>query len=262
MKKNFLEEMRGLPEGRRLGAYFLFCLAATLLVTGAALLDRNNGLPPVSLGAKALAGVGALLLAGRAARIPLRNRPLLPWLVLISLIAPAVYLAFRLGPVSLTPGPEQIGVTLLGIGLTAFWEECVFRLWGRLLFEEEGKYKARDFLAVAVTFGAMHLVNLLTSDPGSVILQAAFATLTALFLQTIYTRSGSLLLVILIHALINASQQLPELWVAVKDRFLVRQGGLDLILTALFFAVSAAVITRRGGLILRGKPFLKLGKKK
>ena len=67
---------------------------------------------------------------------------------------------------------------------------------------------------------------------------------------------------IVIHGLINASQQLPELWVAVKDRFLVRQGGLDLILTALFFAVSAAVITRRGGLILRGKPFLKLGKKK
>ena len=57
MHKNFLEEMRGLPEGRRLGAYFLFCLAATALVTGAALLDRNNGLPPVSLGTKALVGI-------------------------------------------------------------------------------------------------------------------------------------------------------------------------------------------------------------
>ena len=83
-----------------------------------------------------------------------------------------------------------------------------------------------------------------------------------MFLQTVYTRSGSLLLVILIHGLINAAQQMPELWVAVKDRFLAKQGGLDLILTALFFAVSAAVITRRGELIQRGKPFLKLGRKK
>ena len=61
MNETYPEKLRALPEGRRLGVYFLFCLAATLLVTGAAWLDRNNGLPPVSLGMKALAGVGALL---------------------------------------------------------------------------------------------------------------------------------------------------------------------------------------------------------
>ena len=262
MQKNIPEELRALPEIRRLGAFFLICLAATLLVTGGAYLDRGSGFPVMTSLIKLAIGAGALALAGRQARIPLRNRPLLPWLILVSLIAPVVYTAFRIGPVSLSPEAGRLAAVLISIVLTAFWEECVFRLWGRLLFEEEGRYKARDFLAIAVIFGAMHLVNLITSDPQTVVLQAVFAALTALFLQTVYTRSGSLLLVIVIHALINASQQLPDLWTAPKDRFLAAQGGLDLILTGLFFAVSAAVITRRGELIKRGRPFLKLGKKK
>ena len=262
MSKNFLEEMRGLPEGRRLGAYFLFCLAATVLVTAGAYLNRNSSFPIMSSAVKLAVGIGALVLAGGAARIPLRNRPLLPLLILVSLVAPAVYLAFGLGPVTQSPSAGSLLTVLVSLVLTAFWEECVFRLWGRLLFEEEGRYKARDFLAVAVVFGAMHLVNLLTSAPGTVVLEAVFATLAALFLQTVYTRSGSLLLVILIHGLIDAAQVLPGLWVAAGDRFLEKQSGLALILTALFFALSAAVITRRGELIRRGKPFLKLGRKK
>ena len=260
-EKKFLAKLRALPEGRRMLAYLALCLVATLLVTGAVAMEQQGA---VSMGSdiKVLVGLAALLLAGREARISLRHGKSLPWMLLLALVAPLIYLVFRLGPASLQPTGEAVAMQCLSILTTAYWEESLFRLWGRLLFEEEEGYKARNFLLLAVIFGSMHLVNLLNSDPQTVLLQVVFAILTGLFLQTLYTWTGSLALVVTTHICINASQLLPTLWVPAAERYLARQGGMDLVLTSLFFALSAALITRRGELIKRGRPFLNLGKKK
>lgn len=260
--KKLRQTLKALPESRRLLVYLIFGVLGTIIITLASFLNRQSGNQLPSVLAKALVALAALWLAGAEAFIPLRNKKSLIWLILAGAAVPAVFLVFRLGRITESPSPTAVLTMLCSIFLTALWEEAVFRLWGRLLFEEEESYKARDFLWMAVVFGCMHLLNLLFGeDPHMVLIQAAFATVTAVFMQTVYCKSGSLGLIIGVHFFINAASQLVPLFIKEENRFLRHLAGLDIIIGGFFFAISAALIARKGNIIRRGRPFLKFRRK-
>ena len=237
--------------------YLLMALLAGLLISGASAL--LPGLPWVLPAVKLLIALGALALAGRAAHIPLRRGKSFPWIVLLGLVPALLLGAFFIGPVSRTPQAGAVALVILSMFATALWEEAVFRLWGRLLFEEEGSYKAWIFLAMALIFGGLHLLN--RTESGSGVFQAVFAALAGLFLHTFYTWSGSLGLVVLIHWLIDLAGSLAVQWMNPSEAYLAGKAGLGLILVSLYLALSAAILARKGEIIRRGMPFLKLGRK-
>lgn len=259
-ENSLVQKLRSLPESRRMLVYLLMALLAGLLISGAlALLPGRSWVMPA---VKLLIAFGALALAGGAARIPLRRKKSLPWIVLLGVVPALLMTAFFLGPVSRTPQAGAVALVIISMFATALWEEAVFRLWGRLLFEEEGSYKAWIFLTMALIFGGLHLLdfsNRMNSGLGT--FQAVFAALAGLFLHTFYTWSGSLGLVVLIHWLIDLGGSLAVLWMDPADAYLSGKMGLGLILISLYMALSAAILARKGGIIRRGMPFLKLGRK-
>ena len=239
--------------------YLLMALLAGLLISGAqALLPGRSWVTPAI---KLLIAFGALALAGGAARIPLRRKKSLPWIVLLGLVPALLMTAFFIGPVSRTPQAGAVALVIISMFATALWEEAVFRLWGRLLFEEEGSYKAWLFLAMALIFGGLHLLDFSHRASGLGTFQAVFAALAGLFLHTFYTWSGSFSLAVLIHWLIDLGGSLAVQWMDPADAFLSGKMGLGLILLSLYMALSAAILARKGEIIRRGTPFLKLGRK-
>ena len=256
-ENSLVQKLRSLPESRRMLAYLLMALLAGLFISGAlALLPER---PWVMSAVKLLIAFGALALAGGAARIPLRRKKSLPWIVLLGMVPALLMTAFYIGPVSRTPQAGAVALVIISMFATALWEEAVFRLWGRLLFEEEGSYKAWIFLAMALIFGGLHLLN--CTESGSGVFQAVFAALAGLFLHTFYTWSGSFSLAVLIHWLIDLGGSLAVQWMDPSDAYLSGKMGLGLILVSLYMALSAAILARKGEIIRRGMPFLKLGRK-
>lgn len=258
-ENSLVQKLRSLPESRRMLAYLLMALLAGLLISGA--LALLPGRPWVMPAVKLLIAFGALALAGGAARIPLRRGKSFPWIVLLGLVPALLLGAFYIGPVSRTPQAGAVALVLISMFATALWEEAVFRLWGRLLFEEEGSYKAWIFLAMALIFGGLHLLDSSNRSSGMGIFQAVFAALAGLFLHTFYTWSGSLGLVVLIHWLIDLAGSLAVQWMNPSEAYLAGKAGLGLILVSLYLALSAAILARKGEIIRRGMPFLKLGRK-
>ena len=241
--------------GKRRFYYFLAALIATLLVLAGNLLDESFGLPYISLFVKFGLAWLAFMMAKQSGYLDPAGdgRLFSPYFFLI--LPPIVFTVLcYLGPIR--PETELYGFILavLGILSTAFWEELYFRLWGRILFEEEGQYRTVDFLFLALTFGAMHLINLVSAPLGPVVLQAVLAVVTALFLQSLYASSESLRLVILFHLLLNAAGSLLPRYLVpqAESRFFPSLEGIAPLVLGLYYVLSAAVLTRRKKLLSGG----------
>ncbi|MBO4873342.1 MAG: CPBP family intramembrane metalloprotease [Lachnospiraceae bacterium] len=240
--------------GKRRFYFFLAALIASLLVLAGSMLDESLGLPYIAIFVKLGLAWLAFMLARQSGYLdPAGDGSLFTpyaWLILPPLV---FVLLSCLGPIRFTAAWPDLLFSLLGVLGTALWEELYFRLWGRILFEEEGKYRPLDFLFIALTFGAMHLINLAAAPFATVAVQAMLAVVTALFLQTILAGSGSLRLVIVFHFLINGISVL-------FGRFLVPDAGqrffpvlesLAPLLLGAYYALSAAVSARRQKLFIK-----------
>ena len=254
----------GSPEGetlrlpgsreKRMLLFFGACLAASLLVTGASLLDRGLGFPAVSAAVRLGIAAFAYGLSKRCGFPAAEGRPAAFYLFLC--LIPLIYTVLAyLGPFSGSADVPALISAVVSALSAALWEEAVFRHWGRPLFEENGQYRSGDFLFTALVFGAMHLVNLISQPADAVFLQAMFAVVTALFLQAVYAGSGSLRLIIGFHFLTDlAVVLLTEIWVTdPAARCIPLLSAAAPIVLGLYYALCAAVIVRRKELIKPSK---------
>ena len=238
--------------GKRRLYYFLTALIATLLVLAGSQLSSAVGTSAVEIFVKFALAFLAFVLARQSGYLDPAGdgRFFSPCFFLI--LPPLILsLLAYLGPLNLKIAPGRLIVLLLGVLPTALWEELFFRLWGRILFEEKGTYRPADFLFLALTFGAMHLVNAFSAPIGVVAVQVMLAVVTALFLQTIYAVSGSLRLPLLYHFLLNLISQLlgNELVPEGGERFFPALLPILPLLLGAWCALSAAVLARRKGLL-------------
>lgn len=251
--------------GKRRFYFFLAAVTATLLVLAGSFLDESLGLHVVATFVKLGLAWLAFMLARQSGYLDPAGdgRLFSPYLLLI--LPPLVYtLLAYLGPIRPETGAELIVLSLLGTLATALWEELYFRLWGRILFEEEGRYRPFDFLFTALVFGAMHLVNLAAAPFGEVAVQAMLAVITGLFLQTVYAAGGSLRLLILFHFLMNAITLLVGRYLVpdAGSRFFPALAAPAALLIGAYFALSAAILARRRKLFGEGRSlFGKRGQK-
>lgn len=250
--------------GKRRFFYFLTALIASLLVLAGSLLDKIFFDPYISLVVKFGLAWLAFMLAKQSGYLDFVGigRFFTPYALFM--LPPLVFIVLcYLGPIRPETDLYSLILAVLGVVSTAFWEEMYFRLWGRILFEEEGRYRTFDFLFMALTFGAMHLINLAGAPFGPVMIQAVTAVLTALFLQALYAASGSLHLVIVFHFLLNAASGLLPRYLAplVESRFFPSLEGLLLPVLGLYYVLTAAVLTRRKKL-LSGTSFRLFKRKK
>ncbi len=239
--------------GKRRLFYFIAALIASLLVLAGTFLDESLGWRIIAVFVKFSLAFLAFVLAKQSGYLdPAGDKSLVsPYLILA--LVPVVFSAVAwLGPFSGPVDYLSVAVGLLGTLGTALWEELYFRLWGRILFEENGKYRAFDFLFIALTFGSMHLINLIAAPAGTVLIQAMLAVLTGLFLQSLYSASGSLRLVILFHFLMNAVNSLFGSWLTDPEagRFFPALTAAAPLILGAFYALSAAILTRRAHLLI------------
>lgn len=104
--------------------------------------------------------------------------------------------------------PHQITAVLV-MALVGYTEEIIFR---GLLFKaiEKGSTK-RAIIISAVTFGAGHIVNLLTGHASlDVLLQIAYATAIGFSFVMVFYKSGSLLPCIMTHSIINMTSEFSK----------------------------------------------------
>ncbi len=114
-------------------------------------------------------------------------------------------LNFRMG-VRLHYGPVGQVCAVLSMGLVGFLEELIFR--GLLFRAIEKESHTRAIVISAVTFGAGHIVNLLTGQAtAETLMQILYATAVGFAFVIAYDRSGSLWPCVLTHSLVNITSK-------------------------------------------------------
>ncbi|MDQ2852703.1 MAG: CPBP family intramembrane metalloprotease [Actinomycetota bacterium] len=104
-------------------------------------------------------------------------------------------------------GWAALGVFTLSIVSVGVFEELLFRgvLLGTIRRTSWGRTGLRAALLSSAVFGAAHLVNLPREGLGPTIAQVVYAVLIGVFFAAVRIRSGSLLAVIVLHALLDWS---------------------------------------------------------
>jgi len=93
-------------------------------------------------------------------------------------------------------------LAVLSMGLVGFLEELIFRGFLFRAMEKEGHTQA--VVISAVTFGAGHIVNLLTGQAtAETLMQILYATAVGFAFVIAYDRSGSLWPCVVTHSLVN-----------------------------------------------------------
>ncbi len=247
-KKIRLSESRG----KRMAYYFAGALLCSLLVLAGTLLDSAMNTRVIAAVVKlTLAGL-CLVLARQSGYLRLEDDGKITAPLLIAALLPLLFYGLYLGPFESTAEPAALIGSLIGVLTAALWEEAYFRLWAGILFEEDGKYRVGEFLLTALIFSMMHLVNLFSAGLPDVMMQAAYALIYAVFIQTVYAAGRSLRLIVLQHALNNVLLLLIQTGVPDPSaRFFGALGNWTPVFSGLCMAVTAAVLTRRHGLIRR-----------
>lgn len=103
-------------------------------------------------------------------------------------------------------GPGGQVCAVLSMGLVGFLEELIFR--GLLFRAIEKESHTRAIVISAVTFGAGHIVNLLTGQAtAETLMQILYATAVGFAFVIAYDRSGSLWPCVLTHSLVNITSK-------------------------------------------------------
>ncbi len=115
--------------------------------------------------------------------------------------------------------PHRI-IAVFVMALVGYVEEVVFR--GLLFKAIEKENPKRAVIISAVTFGAGHIVNLLTGHVSlDVLLQIAYATAIGFAFVMVFYKSGSLLPCIITHSIIDISSKFSKTDLPEKTEVLI-----------------------------------------
>lgn len=133
------------------------------------------------------------------------------------------------GGVKAAYGGASLVRAVFSMMLVGFIEELIFRgFLFRALLKREAASAA--IIISAVTFGAGHLVNLLTGQGGlASLVQVIFAIAWGFLFTFVFYKSGSLWLCIVVHGLVD-----------VFSKFAASDGNSDSVYTILTVIISAA----------------------
>ena len=101
-----------------------------------------------------------------------------------------------------------IGI-IIGVLTTAIWEELFFRYVGQAWFERDGCFTVLDVIFLAAVFALPHMVNIVIHP---VLDQVFTAFCFGVFTLALYRHSGSLLLPMVSHILLNTLGQFLALF--------------------------------------------------
>ena len=197
--------MRQASFSRRLVFYLLCGVTASLVAAAGHRLDvllGDSGWVVIAVRAL-LVAAGLLLLRRVGGQEVLLAGPFVsPWLALA--LAPLViHGATCFGPVDRWPASQAVAVGLLGVVLTALWEECFFRGLAVTLFVKEGRLPWAAALGTSAVFGACHAVNLFFDKPASVAVQVLFALACGLFFLGLALRTRHLFVAVVAHVAVD-----------------------------------------------------------
>lgn len=129
-------------------------------------------------------------------------------------------------------GPAQLRA-MTSLALVGWIEEIIFR--GFLFRAMERENVTQAIVVSAVTFGAGHIINLLTGQASvDTFLQIAYATAIGFAFVMVFHKSGSLWPCIVTHAIVNATSKLSVQDIPQQFEALAQYG------TAAFIIVVAA----------------------
>lgn len=210
---------------RRMLLYLLLGAAASLLMAGGSLLDGALGMSGgLSLLVRVALVVAALFVLRRADRqeVPVGSVGS-PWL-LLALIPVLFQVVMCFGPLDHVPEPLAAAFGILGVGLTALWEELLFRGLALTLFAKDGRLSWAAALGTSAVFGVCHLVNLIgTADPlarlGDGAVQAIFAALCGLFFLGLTLRARSLFAAVIAHLFLDGVLWFFEAFSTASGRY-------------------------------------------
>ena len=188
--------------------YLILALLASLAIVGGYTFDSLLQLQELfQNGVKLLLILCLLLVPVKTNPGKLNAKPR-DWMVLL---LPVLANLITLSPLSCHPGIRPILLVLIGTFTTAVWEELFFRCLGLGWFDGGS---VPDLVFLCAAFALPHVLNLVCQPLGPTLLQILLAFGMGLFFLGLYRRTGSLLLVILGHFLMNVSSQLPALFEA------------------------------------------------
>lgn len=139
-------------------------------------------------------------------------------------------------------------VSMVSVGL---FEEILFRgvLLGVISRTSWGDTGVRAAMLSSFIFGAAHLVNLPREGLGSAVAQVVYAVLIGFFFAAVRIRSGSLLAVIVLHALLDWG------FYVGSDVFARAGGGsAPSIISSLFSVFVGVLLSAWGVRLLRRQP--------
>lgn len=103
-------------------------------------------------------------------------------------------------PLYYYPGHITILLYILGIVLTAIWEELFFRALPVQWIQIESIY---DIAFITLVFSASHIFNILTGSPLSTFLQIILAYCFGFFMMVLYLNTGNIVLNMFAHFVLN-----------------------------------------------------------
>lgn len=186
--------------------YVMISLTCAFAMAGAALLDLEMGqdfyfFDPL---VKCFIIFGILAyasLTGKPINTP-GSKVITPWLLVALIPFLSNFIDYFCIPDHM-PSLSALLIILVNMVSTAAWEELFFRYVGQSLFERNGKYTIGAVLLLSLTFGCTHLINIIFSDPVTVLLSVLHASISGIFWLALYRHTGSLWVTFAGHTLQN-----------------------------------------------------------
>ena len=104
--------------------------------------------------------------------------------------------------------PAELPAAVLAGLAPAVFEEVIFRGIMIGTMKKSGKSRFTALIVSSILFALIHLTNIVGMSPLNVLVQAGYALVVGLLFGAIYIRSGSILVVIIAHALTDISTQI------------------------------------------------------
>lgn len=142
-------------------------------------------------------------------------------------------------------GPMGQVLAVLSMGLVGFLEELIFR--GFLFRAIEKESHTRAVVISAVTFGAGHIVNLLTGQAtAETAMQILYATAIGFAFVTAYDRGGSLWPCVLTHSLVNITSKFSNEQSPLGEVLIPAGAVLIIVLSAAYTVYMVKKCPKRG----------------
>ena len=166
---------------------------------------------------------------------------------LLIIIVPLIFsFVLTFSPLDFEPYPYYVILTVVGTITTVIWEELYFRYIGCSLFEENGRYRWYNLVFLALVFSGTHAVNIMSQSAFTTITQLLFTIGLGIFLLALYIATGSIILPMIAHFLINSVNDYFNLHTTMGPYLADTSSTLVLIIYVIvFIAISAYILKKQ-----------------